>query len=121
VSAAAEENLLRDVAAHEARNSALLERLRELGTPLDVPRVIDCHFWVPTGEEADALIVTLLDKGLTGLSAAPPSGDEPWSVEGQLRVSPDVVASRSVTEDFVRIAAKFGGQYDGWGTQAGAA
>jgi hypothetical protein len=121
VSGAVEEFILREIAAHEVRNSALLDRLLELGTPLDAPRLIDCHFWVPTREQADALITKLLEKGLTGLSAAPPRDNEPWSVEGRLSVSPDVVASRVFTEEFVRLAANFGGKYDGWGTQAGPA
>lgn len=111
-----EDEIIREVEAHQARNAALLERIRDLGAALDAPRVIDAHFWASTREAAGVLIERLVAKGLTDLSARPPSDEGPWSVEGQLHESPNFVASRKVTEELVRLAANCGSQYDGWGT-----
>jgi hypothetical protein len=111
-----EAEIASEVEAHEARNRALLERIRELGAVLDAPRVIDCHFWAATREIAGTLIAKLQEKGLIELSATPPDAEGPWNVEGQLNETPSFVASRKVTEELVRLAAECGGQYDGWGT-----
>jgi len=116
VSTRSEEEITREVKAHAARNAALLDRIRELGATLDSPRVIDYHFWAPTREAAGILVATLVDKGLTDLSATPPNAEGPWSVEGQLHESATFVASLKVTEELVRLAADSGGEYDGWGT-----
>jgi hypothetical protein len=116
MSAQSDDEFAREVEAHQARNVSLLDRLRELGAPLDAPRVIDCHFWAPTREVAGVLVTRLLEKGLTELSSTPPGTEGPWSIEGQLHESPKFVASRKVTEELVLLAAECGGQYDGWGT-----
>ena len=116
-----EAEISRELEGHKARNAALLARLRELGARLDVPRVVDCHFWAPTREAAGALVEKLLERGFTGLAATPSNAEEPWSVEGQLHEPPAFVASRKVTEELIRAAAECGGEYDGWGTSVGEA
>jgi len=116
VSKASESDIARSIEGHEARNRALLARLRELGAPLGEPRVIDCHFWASNREAAVILVEKLLDKGFTELATTPADPDEPWSVEGKLHEAPEFVASRMVTEELVRLAVTCGAEYDGWGT-----
>ena len=43
--------------------------------------------------------------------------DECWSVEAKVLRAPKEAASEQVTEDLVRLAAKFNAAYDGWGTE----
>jgi hypothetical protein len=110
-----EAEIVSEIEAHGTRNRSLLERIRELGL-LDAPRVIDCHFWAATSEVVGRLMARLQEKGLDHVTATPPLDDGRWSVEGQLIVSPNVIAGRKLTEELVRLAAGCGGQYDGWGT-----
>ena len=107
---------------HEARNASLLARIRELGAPLDVARLIDCFFWAPDRESAESLRVALVGKGLVGVECnAPPPDDSLWSVQGQLSIRPDVMASQGMTEQLVQLATSCGAEYDGWGTSIGEA
>ncbi len=114
---AAAERFASEIQAHEARNAALLSRLRELGARLDVPRSIDCHFWAPTATSAELLRSRLLAKRLTDV-VANTSPDDPtkWNVEGTLETRPDIMGSRGMTSQLVELAASCGAEYDGWGT-----
>jgi hypothetical protein len=102
---------------HDARNAALLVRVRELGAPLDIPRTIDCFFWAPSGASSDLLRARLVAKGLEEIVTSPtPDDNGKWSVQGKLFIRPDLMGSRGMTSQLVELAASCGAEYDGWGT-----
>jgi hypothetical protein len=105
------------IQGHDARNVALLARVRELGAPLDVARTIDCFFWAPSAAAAELLRDRLVAKGLENvLTSPPPDEDAVWSVQGTLLIRPDVMGSRGMTSQLVELAAACDAEYDGWGT-----
>jgi len=106
------------VAEHEARNRALVARIVAKGGSLTVTRALDLFFWAPSQATATSLAEALRAMGLTSLSVTPAADGRPtWAVQGQLNASVQHVASSSLTEQLVHLAAQHGSDYDGWGTE----
>lgn len=109
-----EEEIEQEIRGHHARNAALADRLRELGVDLRAERIIEHHFWVPDSEEGRRLIDALQERGFSVTTELAEDGFV--SVTGA-RLSPPVEAcSETSVDSLVRLAIRFGGVYDGWGT-----
>jgi regulator of RNase E activity RraB len=116
-----EDELLKRIAAHDARNKALLVTLSEHKVALDQPRGVEHHFYARGHRAAVMLAKTLYDQGFLVLvlnraaSGKHWEGDV-WNVEAEMTSSPEVAASHETAERLSRLADAHSGEYDGWGT-----
>jgi len=107
------------ISGHDARNAALRRLLIEKKVNLIEPRLIECHFWTWSEEDAIDLGRTLESRGFTVLvrrSAARPDDPDLWNLEAAVTQSAEVASSHEFTEQLVRVADFHHGRYDGWGT-----
>ena len=61
----------------------------------------------------------LYDRSFLVLAISPVNtedGSKLWNVEAGAEQTPSVAASREMSEDLTRLAARFDAVYDGWGT-----
>jgi hypothetical protein len=103
------------LAAHEKRNGELAALIRKKGASLEEPRVIECHFWTPSQNLADEMVLALQAKGLVKLGVNPTEQNR-WNVEMAITQSVNRTVSDGFTADLVETAAMFEGVFDGWGT-----
>ena len=107
------------ISGHEARNAGLRRVFIEKGVDFGKPRLIECHFWTWSKEEAAGLAEVLTTRGFRilaqGLAA---SSNDPalWNVEAGIKQSIELTLRREFTDELVRVAAGHSGRYDGWGT-----
>jgi regulator of RNase E activity RraB len=108
------------VSGHEDRNASLRRVFLERKVDLTESRLIECHFWTWSGEDANALADTLKTQGfeiVTMRSASIPNDPHRWNVEAAVRQSIDLTMRHEFVEALVRLADSHGGVYDGWGTR----
>jgi hypothetical protein len=104
-----------DIASHQKRNAELAALIREKGASLEDPRVIECHFWVPSRDSAEQLVTGLEAKGLVKLRVARRPNNL-WNVEMAVTQSVNRTVRIGFTTDLINTAEIFGGKFDGWGT-----
>jgi hypothetical protein len=108
------------ISGHEARNTALRRVFIEKGVDFAEPRLIECHFWTWSKEDAAGLTEALATRGFRILAQGPTaSSNDPclWNVEAGIRQSIELTLRHEFTDQLVRIAAAHSGRYDGWGTR----
>jgi regulator of RNase E activity RraB len=112
-----ETEILESIRSHEARNTELLKRLGKIaGNEI---RAIEHHFWVNNQRKASRLGKELYENGFLVLvicAADNDDGSKLWNVEAEFKQTIEEATSRSYISKLVRLAAKFDGIYDGWGT-----
>jgi hypothetical protein len=104
-----------DVAAHRARNEKLSELILSRGASLAETRNIDFFFYAASLRDAQALASELEDGGFSQITV----GEEVqsrWPITGVYVASVDQVIQETFVDRLVRLAAKLGGKFDGWGT-----
>jgi len=105
------------VAGHEARNVALVQRLREMGVDPTVPRLIDLHFFMPSPAIARELAAALQVRGVGEvLVGEPHPPDGTTSLTISVLESVATIVKRPYIEFLVRAAVQLHGVHDGWGT-----
>jgi regulator of RNase E activity RraB len=107
------------IRGHEKRNAELLRSLRLKGVALNEARPVEHHFWANSQGDAALLARELYDRGYLVLAISPVTtvdGAGMWNVEAGVEQTPSVAASRDVTEELSRLAARSDSVYDGWGT-----
>lgn len=107
------------ISAHEARNAALRYSFTEKAVDFGEARLVECHFWTWSKEDAAGLAKALQDRGFLILSqrfAASSTDPSTWNVEAGIKQSIELTLRREFTDELVRVAAAHFGQYDGWGT-----
>jgi regulator of ribonuclease activity B len=108
------------ISGHEARNTALRRVFIEKGADFGEPRLIECHFWAWSKEDAADLAERLTIRGFRILAqrpAATPNDPRLWNVEAEIHQSIELTLRREFTDELVRVAAAHSGRYDGWGTR----
>lgn len=103
---------------HAARNTDLLDSLQRQGVRINDVHSVEHHFWADDQESAAALAKALYESGYLVLVIAPidtEDGDKIWNVEAAFRRTLAEAAASSITEELVRLAARLGATYDGWG------
>jgi len=107
------------IAGHNDRNAELRITLAKDAIDVKEPRQIDFHFWVADQDNAELLAAALAKHGLrVAASRRAVIGDSslPWDLE-MIAVQPIELTLRpEFTEELVKVAARFQGRYDGWGT-----
>ena len=107
------------IEGHEARNKALRRVFIEKGLDLREPRLIECHFWTWSSQDADDIAKSLVALGFKILrqqQAASPRDPSLWNVEAGITQSIELTLRREFKDELVRLAAAYSGEYDGWGT-----
>ena len=107
------------ISGHEARNAGLRRVFTEKGVDFGEPRLIECHFWTWSKEDAAGLAEALTTCGFRILAQRPAaSSNDPslWNVEAGIKQSIELTLRREFTDELVRVAADHSGRYDGWGT-----
>ena len=107
------------IKGHESRNEALRQTLIGKGADLSESRMIECHFWAWSSDDAARLAQALTALGfriLVQRSAASPKDPSLWNVEAGIHQSIDLTVRREFTDELVRVAASSSARYDGWGT-----
>jgi hypothetical protein len=110
----AENPILEDIAHHIARNEKLVEHIVELGGDLAESRSIDFFFYVPEEQDAELLSADLRNLAFQNVSAS--RSRDQWSVTGEYRGSVAQITERAFVERLAALAAKYLGDFDGWGT-----
>ena len=108
------------ISGHEARNTGLRRVFIEKGVDFGEPRLIECHFWTWSKEDAAGLVGALSTRGFRILAQRPAaSSNDPclWNVEAAIEQSIELTLRREFTDELVRAAAAHSGRYDGWGAR----
>lgn len=114
-----EVEIQRSITGHNARNNELLKHIGEKGVVIDKPRPVEHHFYASSQKDAAFLAKELYNRGYLILALMPShteEGSDHWNVEAGIQRTPAEAASHRITEELVRLAAKFDADYDGWGT-----
>jgi regulator of RNase E activity RraB len=115
-----EQDINENIVGQQQRNAELLAVLRDKGVQIDEERPIEHHFWGARQEDAALLAKMLYTNGYLVLEIAPvdtDDGSECWNVEARIEQTPRFAASRQLSEELARMAARFDCDYDGWGTR----
>jgi hypothetical protein len=107
------------IQAHKSRNEALRQTFISKGVDLGEPRMIECHFWAWSGDDAAGLAEALTMRGfriLVQRPAASPKDPSLWNVEAGVHQSVELTMRIEFTDELVRIAVSHSARYDGWGT-----
>ena len=107
------------LAGHHARNRQLLMVFAEKSVSLDELRLVEFHFWAFEQHNAVELGHELRKRGFELLALKPVSSQhdpECWNIEASMVASISSVISQEFTEALLDLAARFGAEYDGWGT-----
>lgn len=110
----AENFIPEEVSHHLARNEKLIERIVELGGDLAQSRSIDFFFYVPEERDAELLASDLRNLAFQNLQIS--RSENQWAVTGEYIGSVSDVTSATFVERLARLAAKYLGELDGWGT-----
>ena len=116
---ASETEIRKSIVGHNARNAELLQHIRDKGAAVDEPRPIDHHFYASSQKDAALLAKELYSRGYLVLVLSPPRKEDNsayWNLEVGIQRTAIEAASQHITEELVRLAAKFNAIYDGWGT-----
>jgi hypothetical protein len=109
------ENLIPEsVSRHVARNEKLVERIVELGGELDESRTIDFFFYVSDEQDGELLAADLRNLAFQNVRVSP-SKDQ-WAVVGEYQGSVSEITDVAFIERLASLAAKYLGEFDGWGT-----
>jgi hypothetical protein len=107
------------IQGHAERNRELRGQLLSKDVSLDEPRPVEFHFWAFTHRDASVLARSLFEMGflLTLLVPAPTDSEpERWSIEAGAHVPLSDALGSDLTAKLVRLAAREGALFDGWGT-----
>jgi len=110
----AEDLIPEEVSHHVARNEKLVERIVQLGGDLEESRTIDFFFYVPTRDDAELLAGDLRAIAFENVNTSP-SGNQ-WAVTGEYSGSVSDITETGFVERLARLAARYLGEFDGWGT-----
>ncbi len=108
------------ISNHEARDASLCRVFLEKNIDLTDARIIECHFWTWSREDAAKLGEALKSRGFEILVQRPAAiaGDpDRWNVEAAVRQSINLTMRREFIDELVRLADSHDGLYDGWGTR----
>jgi hypothetical protein len=113
-----ESAIQKTVEEHDGRNAILMTLLESNGITLHEPCTLDLFFYANDPNKAEALVRELNGKKYPALVIGPKIGNsalKKWTVKAGIQCSPAEAASRRMTEDLVRMAAKWDSEFDGWG------
>ena len=96
-------------------DAEVIEQLRLAGSDISKPHPIEFFLYFPTATAADAACDVLRSQNFTA-SAQPSTSTSDFVCLATKSLIPTVEELNRLTTEFDSLAAKFGGEYDGWGS-----
>lgn len=102
--------------AAEQQDASVLDSLRDAGSDLSKPHQIDFFFYFPDQASANAAAKDLRTLGYRIVGLAPTSDESAWHLQALRSMVPELATMNQSTRELNALAARHGGEYDGWGT-----
>lgn len=102
--------------AGETGDAKVISALQDAGSDLSKPHQIEFFLLFPDAERAQAATTELMRRGY---DTAPPEKSpehETWTVYASRRMLPELDLITASTQDLDALAARHGGDFDGWET-----
>jgi len=97
------------------RDELVIKALKDSGSDLSKPHHIDFNFDFSTFEQA-APVAQALDKDGFEIKMFE-NDDHTFTIEAKKTLIPSIKTMRALTKQFKVLTEKYGGNYDGWGTE----
>lgn len=93
-----------------------LKQLAQNGANLASPRLLEHLINVPSEDDANRAVASLVERGYTAAAEAPAGGSPGWVVLATNVVVPSPENIRRLRQEITAIAEANSGKYDGWGS-----
>jgi regulator of RNase E activity RraB len=100
---------------HRDSDQLVLDQLHKAGSDLSRPHPVEFFLYFPGQDAADQAAVQILNAGLEVTVRRSAKGDE-WLCFAIKNIVPELAILQKIRTDFDALAARLGGDYDGWGT-----
>ena len=100
----------------EQQDARVIENLAAAGSDISKPHNIDFFMFFPSKSKAKAAATEIEQLGYTIASIDRPPGQSQWQIHATRVMAPQLEAMTATTRTLEAVAAKHGGDYDGWGT-----
>ncbi|MGY1459827.1 ribonuclease E inhibitor RraB [Luteimonas sp. A534] len=100
----------------EQQDARVVENLVAAGSDISKPHSIDFFMFLPSKSKAKAAAAEIEQLGYTIASLDRPPGQSQWQIHATRVMAPQLEAMTATTRTLEAVAAKHGGDYDGWGT-----
>lgn len=100
----------------EQQDARVIENLVAAGSDISKPHNIDFFMFLPSKATAKAAAADIEQLGYTTASVERPSGQPRWQLHATRVMAPQLESMTATTRTLEALAAKYGGDYDGWGT-----
>lgn len=100
----------------EQQDARVIENLVAAGSDISKPHNIDFFMFLPSKAKAKAAAADIEQLGYTIASVERPSGQPQWQLHATRVMAPQLESMTATTRTLEAVAAKYGGDYDGWGT-----
>ena len=100
----------------EQQDARVIENLVAAGSDISKLHNIDFFMLLPSKAKAKAAATDIEQLGYTIASVDRPAGQSQWQVHATRVMAPQLEAMTATTRTLEAVAAKHGGDYDGWGT-----
>lgn len=100
----------------EKQDASVIENLVSAGSDISKPHNIDFFMFMPSKSKAKLAAAEMeqLDYSIASVERA--SGQSQWQIHAIRVMAPQLEAMTATTRTLQAVAAKHGGDYDGWGT-----
>ena len=100
----------------EEQDAAVIQGLRDAGSDLSKPHLIDFFFYFPDRKSAEAAAAELRSLRYDVFDIGAANDQSVWLVQANRSLVPDLAMMNASTRELEALAARHGGDYDGWGT-----
>ncbi len=100
----------------EQQDARVIENLVSAGSDISKPHNIDFFMFMPSKAKAKSASAEMEQLGYTIVSVDRDSGQSQWQIHATRVMAPQLDAMTATTRTLESVAAKHGGDYDGWGT-----
>lgn len=97
-------------------DDAVLAQLKKAGSELSKPHNIEFFLYFPSQDAAESAASSIRNAGFEVNVSRAAQGDS-WLCFANKSMIPALVDLQKIRQDFVALAARLDGEYDGWGTQ----
>jgi|SRR5690606_16823030 regulator of RNase E activity RraB len=100
----------------EQQDARVIENLISAGSDISKPHNIDFFMFMPSKAKANSAAAEMEHLGYTIASVDRDSAQSQWQIHATRVMAPQLDAMTATTRTLESVAAKHGGDYDGWGT-----
>lgn len=100
----------------EQQDARVIENLVAAGSDISKLHNVDFFMLLPSEAQAKMAAAEMERLGYTVASIDQPPGQSQWQIQATRRMAPQLEAMTATTRELEAVAARHGGDYDGWGT-----